>query len=299
MVIRNSLNVDFVRFKASDNVELRGWLSNLNSDVAIIHIHGRAGNGYENYYLDNLRTSFVKNDISFLTIDNRGSGVTNSFWKDGKEDAWGEGTKLGGSCYEIFEESKFDIQGSIEYLKTLGKSKFILMGHSLGGSKVVNYILKNKSPEIIAAILLAPTDMVGWANTDSNNQKYLQKAKDLLAKGKGEEIVGFQCWLDKTPISAQSYPGLCEPGTAVDIYADKEVESSMGNVGIPMLISYGDADIGITEIDGNIDKWITRVNRIKNSNTQISIIKNASHSFKTHEEELEILVEKFLKEVRK
>ena len=65
MAIRNSLKVDFVRFKASDNVELRGWLSNLNSDVAAIHIHGRAGNGYENYFLDNLRTSFVKNDISF------------------------------------------------------------------------------------------------------------------------------------------------------------------------------------------------------------------------------------------
>lgn len=295
----NSLKVDFIRFKASDNVELRGWLSTQSSKTAVIHIHGRSGNGYENYFLDNLREMFNKNNISFFAIDTRGSGVTNSFWKDGEEDAWGEGTKLGGSCYEIFEESEFDIQGAIDYLKTLGKSKFILMGHSLGGSKVVNFILKNKSSEIIAAILLAPTDMVGWADTDPNNKKYLQKAKELLTKGKGEELVGVQCWLDKTPISAQSYPGLCEAGTAVDIYTNREVKSSMGNVEIPMLIPYGDADIGIVEIDGSINKWINRVSKIKNSKTQISVIKNASHSFKTHEEELAILVEKFLKEALK
>lgn len=299
MIKYNSLKVDFIRFKTSDNVELRGWLSNQSGETAVIHIHGRAGNGYENYFLDNLREMFNKNNISFFTIDTRGSGVTNSFWKDGKEDAWGEGTKLGGSCYEIFEESEFDIQGAIDYLKTLGKSKFILMGHSLGGSKVVNFILKNKSSEIIAAILLSPTDMVGWANTDPKNQEYLRRAKELLKEGKGEELVGVQCWLDKTPISAGSYPGLCEAGTAVDIYADKEAKSSMGNVEIPMLIPYGDTDIGITEIDGSIDKWIIRVNKIKNDNTQISVIKNASHSFKTHEEELAALVEKFFKEIRK
>lgn len=291
--------MEFIRFKAMDGVELRGWLSNESNNTAVIHIHGRAGNGYENYFLDSLREMFSKNGLSLFTFDNRGSGVMSSFWTGGKIDIWGEGTKLGGSCYEIFEESEFDIQGAIDYLKTLGKNKFILMGHSLGGSKVVNYILKNKSPEIIAAVLLAPTDMVGWADTDPRNQEYLLKAKELLAQGKSEEIVGFQCWLDKTPISAQSYPGLCESNTPVDIYADKGKEFSMGNVQIPMIIVYGDADIGITEIDGNIDNWLKRANKVKNKNTQVAIIKNASHSFKTYETELSEIVEKFIKEILK
>lgn len=294
-----TFKVDFIRFKADDSVELRGWLSNTDSEIAVIHIHGMSGNGYENYFLDNLRGMFSKNKITLFTIDTRGSGIINSFWKDGDENKWGEGTKLGGSCFEIFQESEFDIQGAISYLRTLGKTKFILIGHSLGASKVVNFLVSKNNSEIIAAVLLAPTDMVSWANTDPKNNEYLNKAKELLSEGKNEELVGAQCWLDKTPLSAQTYPSICEAGSVVDIYGVKDGDAALGKVSMPTLIVYGYEDIGITLVDGTIEKYLERVNRIKNENTQISIIKNASHSFKTHEEELAILVEKFLKEVLK
>jgi hypothetical protein len=39
--------LDFVRFNATDNVELQGWLNNENSDIAVVHLHGMSGNGYE------------------------------------------------------------------------------------------------------------------------------------------------------------------------------------------------------------------------------------------------------------
>src|SRR3990167_2946968 len=181
------MNVDFVRFKASDNVELRGWFSDGGSDKAVIHVHGMSGNGYENYFLDNLREMYNKNGIAFFSIDTRGRGIISSFWRGNEIDSWGEGTKLGGSCFEIFSESADDIQGAIDYLKTQGKSKFILQGHSLGGSKVVNYLVTKNNSEIIGAVLLAPTDMIGWANTDSHHQEYLKKSEELISRGEGEE----------------------------------------------------------------------------------------------------------------
>ena len=113
------MNVDFVRFKASDNVELRGWFSDGGSDKAVIHVHGMSGNGYENYFLDNLREMYNSNGFAFFSIDTRGSGIYNSFFLGGDQSKWGEGTKPGGSCFEIFEESVNDIQGAIDYLKTL------------------------------------------------------------------------------------------------------------------------------------------------------------------------------------
>ncbi len=290
------MKVDFVRFRTPDNIELRGWLSNESGETVIIHIHGMSGNGYENHFLDNLREVSTKNSLSFFAIDTRGSGIISSFWKSDGEDSWGNGTKLGGSCYEIFGESEQDIQGAINYLKSIGKTKFILMGHSLGGSKVVNFLSSKNRPEVIAAILLAPTDMVGWANIDSKNQTYLKKAKELLTQGKGEDLVGSQCWQDETPISAQTYPTICEEGSAVDIYG-RGRKSPLENIEIPMLIPYGDADIGITEIDGKIEKWQERVDKIKNKNTQISIIKGAAHSFAGHEDELAKIVEKFLNKI--
>lgn len=293
--ITKTMNVDFTRFKASDGVELQGWLSNANGDTAVVHIHGMSGNGYENYFLDELREMYFKNGISFFTIDTRGRGIISSFWQGDKIDSWGEGTKLGGSCFEIFEESTHDIQGAIDYLRTLGKSKFILQGHSLGGSKVVNYLVSKNKQEIVAAILLAPTDMVGWANTDSRHQEYLKKSEELTARDEGEELVSAQCWLDQTPLSAQTYPTLCKAGTPVDIYGERAGGALLGKMRVLTLIAYGDNDIGILKIDGAMDKWIDRVNKIKNQNTEISVIKGAAHSFKNFESELTQSIETFVK----
>jgi pimeloyl-ACP methyl ester carboxylesterase len=281
------MNVDFVRFKATDCVELRGWLSNQPSDVAVLHIHGMSGNGYENYFLDNLRETYSQKNISFFAIDTRGAGIISEFRQNGK-------SKLGGSCHELFEESQYDIEGALEYLESIGKNKLILQGHSLGCTKVVNFVLKNSRHDIEKVILLAPTDMVGWAETDDNHDQYLAKAKNLITEDKGHELTGSQCWLDKTPISAQTYPAICEPGSSADIYGVKDGKSMLGSVSQPQLIAYGDEDIGIKEIDGDIAAWQKRVESIKNPNTTISIIRGAPHSFQDHEHELTQIVNEFI-----
>lgn len=281
------MNVEFVRFKATDDVELQGWLNNEDNNLAVVHVHGMSGNGYENYFLDNLRKMYAKHSISLFTIDTRGRGIISDFRQ-------GDGWKHAGSCFEIFEESIYDIQGAIDYLKSLGKSKFILQGHSLGCTKAVNYVISQSAKAVEKVILLAPTDMAGWAASNSNHQEHISKAKQLLADGKGEELVDAQCWIDKTPISAQTYPTICEAGSSADIYGNREDGALLGKVEQPMLISYGDADIGITQIDGSMDKWLERVNKIKNSNTQISVIKGSAHGFRGFESELADAIERFV-----
>lgn len=282
------MQLDFVRFKATDNVELQGWLNNENGDLAVIHIHGMSGNGYENYFLDNLRSMYARNNVSLFTIDTRGRGIISDFRQ---VDGW----KHGGSCFEIFEESAHDIRGAIEYLKTVGKNRFILEGHSLGCTKVVNFILNEDVAGVERVILLAPTDMAGWANTDPKNQEYLAKAKQLVSEGKGEELVASQCWLDNTPISAQTYPTICETGSSADIYGERESGALLGRIELPLLIPYGTEDIGITRIDGTMDKWLERVNRIKNSNTQIKVVEGSTHGFRGYESELAKIIEEFIK----
>lgn len=280
--------VDFVRFKASDDVELQGWLNNEASDIAVVHIHGMSGNGYENYFLDNLRTMYAKHDVSLFTIDSRGRGIISDFRQS---DGW----KHAGSCFELFEESTHDIRGAIDYLKSLGKTRFILQGHSLGCTKVVNFVLNEDVNGVEKVILLAPTDMTGWANTEPMHAEYLAKAKQLLSEGKGEELVDAQCWLDKTPISAQTYPTICEAGSSADIYGERDGGALLGRIELPMLIPYGTEDIGITQIDGTMDNWLERVNAIKNTNTEIAVVDGASHGFKGFESTLAGAVGAFIK----
>ena len=279
------MKVDLVRFKAADDVELQGWLSIEDSDIATLHIHGRSGNGYENYFLDNLREMYSQNKISFFSIDTRGRGIVTDFrLKDG----W----KHAGSCFEIFDESTHDIQGAIDYLKTCGKKKFILQGHSLGCTKIIHYLLSQTPDDVISVVLLAPTDMVGWAESDSKHNEYLAKAKTLLSEGKKEELVGAECWIDKTAISAETYPTICGRDSSADIYK----RNALGQIYLPMLIPYGDKDIGIVKIDGTIEKWLERVSPLKNENTKISIIKGAEHGFRNYEKELTNVVKMFLTE---
>ncbi len=279
--------LNFIRFNATDNVELQGWLNNESGDVAVIHVHGMSGNGYENYFLDNLRQTYSQKGISLFTIDSRGRGIISDFRQN---DGW----LHGGSCFEIFDQSTYDIQGAINYLKTLGKSRFILQGHSLGCTKVVNFVLTQNIPDVQKVILLAPTDMVGWAHTDPNHAEYLARAKQLIAESKGQELVNAECWLDKTPISAQTYPTICETGSSADIYGERKGGALLGKVSLPMLIPYGTADIGITEIDGTIDNWLERVEKIKNDNTQIAVINGASHGFRGFENQLAEVVQNFV-----
>lgn len=282
------MKVEFVRFNATDGVELQGWLNNENGEVAVVHIHGMSGNGYENYFLDDLRKMYANHGITLFTIDTRGRGIISDFRQ-------GDGWKHAGSCFEIFEESIHDIQGAIDYLKSLGKSRLVLQGHSLGCTKAVNHVISQSAKDIEKVILLAPTDMTGWAASNANHQEHISKAKQLLAEGKGEELVDAQCWIDKTPISAQTYPTICEAGSLADIYGSRENGALLGKVELPMLIPYGDADIGITQIDGSMDKWLERVNKIKNANTQISVIEGASHGFRGYENQLVQIVERFIK----
>jgi pimeloyl-ACP methyl ester carboxylesterase len=159
----------------------------------------------------------------------------------------------------------------------------------------VNYLLAKSTSDIIAVILLAPTDMAGWAATDPNHKSNLAKAKELMTQGQGEELVSAQCWQDKTPISAQTYLSICEAGTAVDIYGDREDGALLSRIDVPTLIPYGDEDIGITEIDGSMDKWLERVDKIKALNTQIAVMKGAAHSYQNHEEALANTIDDFLK----
>ncbi len=109
------MKVDFIRFKATDDIELQGWLSEADSDIAALHIHGMSGNGYENVMLDHLRHAYTKNGIPFMTVNTRGAGTISEFKR-------GDDTVLGGSCYELLDESLHDIQGAIAYLQSIGKN---------------------------------------------------------------------------------------------------------------------------------------------------------------------------------
>lgn len=286
-----NMKLDFVRFETPDYIELQGWLSDTDGDVAVIHVHGMSGNGYENTFLDTLHQTYNKLGISMFSIDNRGRGVMSTFWQNNPVPHNEDSVKLGGSCFEVLEECVHDIQGAIDYLKSLGKRKFILQGHSLGCTKVVYYMNTQRPDDVTKVVLLAPTDMVAWASRDSMHLANIQRARQLMSENQPTALVSAQCWPDKTPLSAQTYLSICVAGTPADIYGTTTGRALLATVAAPMLIAYGSNDIGITEISGTVEAWRKKADSaINHEYAQIEIIDGASHSFKDHEDALSQIV---------
>jgi len=62
-----------------------------------------------------------------------------------------------------------------------------------------------------------------------------------------------------------------------------------------MLIIYGDKDIGIEKVDGDIEAWKSRVSNAINKKTDIVIVPGADHGFTGRSNELAEAAVNFIK----
>lgn len=114
--------------------------------------------------------------IHFLTFNNKGRDFITELIKDD------DFTLIGGSL-ERFQDSLFDIQGTIDYVKKLGYKNIILEGHSYGCNKVLYYYNKIEDNSIKKIVLLAPCDI------PEESKKFLSSDEYENAVRESEELV--------------------------------------------------------------------------------------------------------------
>jgi len=68
-----------VQTTTSDKLLLQGYFSNNSTNIAVLHIHGFKGNFYENHFVHVLAENLTENNISFLTVNTRGSEKIKDF----------------------------------------------------------------------------------------------------------------------------------------------------------------------------------------------------------------------------
>lgn len=261
--------LETVRFATADDVQLVGWHSGPLGDLAntvVIHIHGMSGNGFENHLVDALREMHNADGRAFFSFNNRGAGVVT--WQYTSSSAF-----LGGACYERFDDCVHDIAGAIDAMVDRGFERVVLQGHSLGCTKVVHYLTSVDDKRVCAAILLAPTDMYGWAHRSGDGNELLARAQQL----EPDTLVGERCW-DEGPLCASTYLSYATPRSHADIYRN----GAFSRVSVPMQIVYGTEDMGIRGIDGTFAQWQTRTKPVLNDNTDIALIEGAEHGFVNH-----------------
>ena len=273
---------ELIRMNSIDNIELPGILYSPNIDTKkiVIHVHGLAGNFYENRFIDTLAKSYTEKGIAFLTFNNRGREFITEFLK-------GDGYAVIGACYERFKDSILDIDGVVNWVKEKGYTEIIIEGHSYGCSKVLYYYDKKKDDSIKQIVLLAPCDTPGETMKFLSNEEYT-KAKEeserLVKENRESELIDFSV-MANSKISAGTFYYDFLPGGENDFirYRTNEKSDILNNIDIPVLIIFGDEDeCVLTESIDVVKNYLT--NNIKN--VSINIIPGADHGYNVKYHEL-------------
>ena len=280
------MNCSLVKTTSND-VVLHGLLYEApKADTILIHIHGTAGNFYENDFIHEEANAVVKNGISFLSTNNRGNGVQQ------------ENPKVG-SAVEFFEDCVFDIDDWIDFARNKGYQKIILQGHSLGSEKVVYYMNEgNFRKQIIGVILLGFSDSYGnqlkYTKTEKRWEELLQEANKLTDEHKGCQFItsDWLCEAGEVSKSGRSYINFFSKSSELSKtqpFRNSEL-SMLRSISVPILGVIGDQKEYTIIPTEEAVKLVEAENPLANCIQ----LKDCSHCFHGKETELCTHIEKFI-----
>lgn len=241
------MKTSLVRLYTEDHLELVGLLyepelkMGEHAQRVVVHVHGMAGNFYENSFLDYLAQTLTAHGVAFLTFNNRGTEFIKDVYiqKDGKRF-----TRRIGNTYERFEDCVIDIQAALTYVRKRGYNTIHLSGHSLGASKVAYAASTIPGIAIESLIFLAPADMQGMALADAQYERDIATARKMIVQGKGDEIMPFIVWGDSY-LSAATYMSISGPDARVAFPFHQhapEALKTVSSIKSPMLAIMGTTD---------------------------------------------------------
>ena len=293
------MKTSFVNFLATDGVKLQGLLfePQQKEETIVIHLHGMAGSFYENSFIPVMAEQYTQNGLSFLSFNNRGHDYLCDLEIKKSDNSL---SSVGGAAYEIIEESEFDIDGAIEYSKSLGYKRIILQGHSSGANKIVYYMSK-KQEDTVGIVLISPCDDIGLHIDEIGEQKYgelINLAKSYVSKGEYKHLMPENTFFDYW-LSSKTYLDCFVENSAFDAFPYRNPNNSFSMFNLinkPIFVSFGtDGDFLLQSPE--VVRGI--LERKKSDNTEISfnIVDGASHSYSGKENELVVLILNWIKRI--
>ncbi|OGK62370.1 hypothetical protein A2334_02905 [Candidatus Roizmanbacteria bacterium RIFOXYB2_FULL_38_10] len=276
---------------------------NQQSDTAVLHIHGTAGDFYTHKFIETEGKALQKLDISFLTANNRGHDVYADIRKHSKNIV--EWISIGGG-FEKFEDSVLDIQAWINFLVKQKIKRIILQGHSLGAQKILYSQHKLKNLKIIGQIHLSPQNDAGYMLVKYGEKKYIQineTIKKLIREGKSRDLLPQKLSII-CPMSAITYSGYLTENGAGTLHPYHNPHSKnwriFEQIQEPLLVVFGEKDTFIKNSckTKSIKEIVNILRSKKPKDVTIKVIKGANHSYIGSENHLVETIIQWLDKIR-
>jgi alpha-beta hydrolase superfamily lysophospholipase len=281
------------RIYTKDNIELFGLLYEpyQGSKKILVHVHGMAGNFYENKFLDYLASTLTSKGVAFLTFNNRGCEYIEDIYK--VVDGWRKVVRIGDS-YERFTDCVLDIESAINFVEQKGFTEIHLSGHSLGGPKVAHYASSTKDKRLKSVIFLSPADMVGLAKMDKDYDLDMKMAKDMIAQGKGGELMPKLIW-GENYLCADTFIDLSDESSKVaifNLYNPEDKLPVLSSILVPTLTIMGKKD-GALSVP--IEQLMERIKKAQPGKAQTFVLGDANHQYDDYQQKMSDEVLKWIK----
>lgn len=291
-----------LEIKAVDGTKMKALLYGTGSNSSvIIHVHGMAGNFYENAFIEVIAMKCIEKGIDFLCFNNRGHDYIADC-----ERVTEEGTESfsGGGAYEVFDDCVFDIEGAIRWALSQGYTNIYIEGHSSGANKIAySYNAMNLSEvelkKIKGLIFISPCDDIGIFEAEvkeAARKKSIELAKAFVNAGKENELMPLGTFFDYL-LSAKTFLDCFADNSSLDMFPYRKGTIAGGRVAkinVPLLILFGN----------NGDFILQEINEIKRmyeeielENCIVQVIEGANHSYKNCEQELSESILTWLEEI--
>lgn len=293
------MDVDIIKVKTEDDVYLNGFLkyNNEKSKKVIVTVHGMAGNCF-NKRAKEIAENAVKNNIDVFSFNNRGSDVLKYLEKSRSKF---NNEVIGGSAYENFYESYYDIKAVISHLVEIGYEDVYICGHSLGATKVLysyqRFVENNDNflNNIKAVILLSLVDLNNLFKICSGNKfnEYVEYAKKEDVKNKVFSMMPRESFI--YPISVKSYLIYSTNNEKIDIvrYSQPDYDyKELNAIKKPLFMRWGNVNELIEQTPEEVVNIVK--NKVKNEALNIGIIDGADHMYRRKEKQLASEIIEFL-----
>jgi pimeloyl-ACP methyl ester carboxylesterase len=281
---------ELVRVQTADGLELVGlWATPERTPVrtAVLHVHGLAGNFYENRFVDAAAAACLAVGVGFLTVNNRGHEYISDAICQGSNGT-ATSRQIGGA-YEIFEDCLEDIRAWVGFLGGRGVEHIILQGHSHGALKVTYFWAHAKEHALKGLILLSPSDDFGLQRYRMGRRfdEIVGIAQKLVTEGHGTDFMSH----DYHPylMSAQTYYDTYRPDSKLKIFnismTDTHIFHEIESVKAPVLVIVGSVDEAFI---GRPAEFIADVKRRFKGSKDFTghVIDGAPHNYVGHEDEV-------------
>lgn len=194
----------------------------------------------------------------------------------------------GGGYWGIPSEETRDIAAWIDVAEQFGFSSVVLAGHSAGWAPVIRYQATHGDPRVAGIILASGAVQPLQPQKD---QELMRQAREMLADGRGEDLLRLPSRSFPSFISAATYLDQANtPPEFLDVFGVNDKVAAIARVACPVLAFFGTrGDVG-----GEADLEVIRSSRTRLSSgpsrIDTAMIQRADHMYTGEEAQVARLI---------